>query len=102
MTRKIYIQKLKRKLDKWNIHLNKLEKKTQTLKEETKIMFTEKLVDIRNLHDNVAEKLEQIKSGTKDTWINLRQESKDARTKFVDAFSKANVQIGAIIEAQGK
>jgi hypothetical protein len=102
ITREIYIEKLENRLDRWNANLHKLEKRAWHFKGEIKISFEEKLVDIRNLRDIVVQKLEQIRSSADGTWMNLRQETREARGKLVDAFSKAHVQMGEIIEKQRK
>jgi hypothetical protein len=102
ITREIYIEKLENRLDRWNAYLHKLEKRARHFKGEIKISFEEKLVDIRNLRDIVVQKLEKIRSAADGTWINLKKETKEARGKLVDAFSRAHVQIGTIIDTQGK
>ena len=100
LTREIYIEKLDAKLDKWNAYLNKLEKKSKELNGEIQRSFEQKLEDIRSRRDVVLAKLGQIKSAAEGTWTNLREETRDARKKLVDAFSQAHIQIHAIIDSQ--
>jgi hypothetical protein len=100
MTREIYVEKLKSRLDRWNAYLGKLERKAGELEGEVKTSFEEKLKDIRSRRDLVVEKLSQISSAAESAWMSLRRETKEARGKLVDAFSKAHVQISAIIESK--
>lgn len=102
MTKGMYVELFKGKIDQWNSFLGKLERKVGEFKGETKAKFDKKLADIRAQRDIVAEKFGQISSSADDTWMSLRVEARKAREKLVEAFSVTRCQIGEIIGSKKK
>ena len=85
-----YVAKLKNKLDEWNKDVDKLEAKSEHVKEEVKEKYHEELEVVKKQRDNArAKAMELIESG-EEAWEELKVGVEQAWQKFTEAVDKAH------------
>jgi hypothetical protein len=98
LTREVYIEKFKGRLEKWDTYLAILERRVSRFAGDVKISFESQLDDIRTKRDDAASKLEEIVNSAETTWNGLRKSAKESRIRLVEAFSIAHSKISAVME----
>jgi len=71
LTRDGFVQNLKTRLDALNSEINIIEKKAQTVKEESKTRLQRRITYFRQKCDAVLTKLQIIKNTDEDAWLNI-------------------------------
>lgn len=91
--REAHIAKIKAKLDKWNIEIDKLEAKAEQAKDASKAKYRRQIESLRTMRTEFEHKLEdlaqsggkaweELKGGVDSAWKTLSKNIKSAMSKF--------------------
>ena len=85
LTKDEYVEKMKKRLDKWSAEMDVLEEKALKTQEDAKLKYQEQLVVLRAKRKEGEEKLEALKSSTEDSWEQLKAETENVWEAFKDS-----------------
>ena len=85
LTKDEYVEKMKKRLDKWSAEMDVLEEKALKTQEDAKSKYQEQLVVLRAKRKEGEEKLEALKSSTEDSWEQLKAETENVWEAFKDS-----------------
>ncbi len=88
-----YTRKLKIELDSLNAKMDVLEAKTQEAKEDVRDAYKAEVAKLRHQSELAAEKYEELKAATEDSWHKLVAETERIRDAFVHSFNYFKSQI---------
>ena len=94
MTKKsIYIEKMKTQLDELNASMNKLDAKTQEVKDDVRDMYTEEMRKLRHQSKLAVTKLDNMKTASEETWEAMVDEMEKVRDAFTHSFHYFKSQV---------
>jgi len=85
LTKDEYVEKMKKRLDKWSAEMDVLEEKALKTQEDAKSKYQEQLVVLRAKRKEGEEKLDALKSSTEDSWEQLKAETENVWEAFKDS-----------------
>ena len=85
LTKDEYVEKMKKRLDKWSAEMDVLEEKALKTQEDAKSKYQEQLVVLRAKRKEGEEKLDALKSSTEDSWEQLKAETENVWEAFNDS-----------------
>jgi predicted nuclease with TOPRIM domain len=90
--RKVYIEKMKAKMDEWDADLEKLQATTQSAQADMKVQYEEQMARLRQQQDEAREMLSKMTEASEAAWEDMRKGMEAAWTAtnqaFIDAFSR--------------
>lgn len=85
-----YVEKLKGKLDEWNDDLDKLEAKTEHVKEDLKEKYKEELEVVKKERDDIKTKANELIHASEEAWVELSAGIEEAWKKLTEAIDRAH------------
>ncbi len=85
-----YIDKLKHKLDDWNDDIDKLEAKTEQVKDGLKEKYKEEIGVVRQQRDNIKVKTRELVDSSEEAWGELRAGVETAWHQLTEAIDRAH------------
>ena len=85
-----YIDKLKHKLDDWNDDIDKLEAKTEQVKDGLKEKYKEEIGVVRQQRDNIKVKTRELVDSSEEAWGELRTGIEAAWQQLTEAIDRAH------------
>lgn len=91
--RDAYVEKLKAKIDEWNVDIDKLESKAGTVKADAKVEYQKRIQELKAKREQLNSQLakmskaggkafEDLKAGAELAWKALGESIKSAKTRF--------------------
>lgn len=87
-----YLEKLKLKLESWNIELDKLENKIKELDIDKKFKYQDRIQDLRKRREEVKQKIKEIQEASGDAWKDFRKGAEKAWQAFREGIENARDQ----------
>lgn len=94
MDRNSYVQRLKSKLDEWNAEIELIEAKGERLKTQKKLEYQEELAALSRKRDELQERLEEVRNGSEEAWLDLRQACDQAWDNLKQGLARARKRFG--------
>jgi hypothetical protein len=88
-SRHAYIDKLKDKLDEWDVQIDELEERALETKAELKFELEDQMRSLKLKRDITRLKLSEIKDASEDAWEELKAGAEEAWHDLKDAIEKA-------------
>ena len=86
--RDAYVQKLKAKMDEWNVEIDKLQAKADQAEAEAKIEYHEQIEDLRAKRKEVEAKIAEVQQAGEGAWEDLKQGLENSWEILKGAFAK--------------
>lgn len=94
MTQKsVYIEKMKTQLDELNASMNKLDAKTQQVKDDARAMYQDEMRKLRHQSKLAVAKLDDMKTASEETWETMVGEMEKVRDAFTHSFHYFKSQV---------
>ena len=77
--RDAYVQKLKGKLDKWNVEIDVMAAKAERAKEDAKAQCLEKIAELKVTRKALEEKIEELQKAGETAWKDVKTGVDSAR-----------------------
>ena len=85
-----YVEKLKHKLDEWNEDIDKLEEKSEHLKDDVKQAYDKEIGVLKQQRDSIKVKANELIHASEEAWEELRTGVEQAWKKLTEAIDKAH------------
>jgi chromosome segregation ATPase len=92
--REEYVQKLKARLDEWNIEAAKWEAKAKTAQADMRAEYERQLALYRQRRDEGLRRMNEIQAASGDAWVEIMRGADDAWKRMQDAFDQARSKLG--------
>ena len=89
----IYIEKMKTQLDELNASMNKLDAKTQAVKDDVSDMYQDEMRKLRHQSKLAVAKLDDMKTSSEETWEAMVDEMEKVRDAFTHSFNYFKSQV---------
>jgi len=88
-----YVEKMKHKLDEWNHDIDKLEEKSEHLKDDVKVAYQKEINSLKQQRETVKGKVNELIHASEEAWDELKVGVEEAWKKFTDAIGKAHSRV---------
>lgn len=87
--REIFVEKLKAKLDEWNVEVDRLESKAEMIDAQSRARYRAAMQEIKGKIQQIEKKLTVLKNSGTDAWQDLKAGAEDAWREFEDSLKQA-------------
>lgn len=94
MTQKsIYIEKMKAQLDELNASMNKMDAKTQEVRDDARAVYRKEMAKLRHQSQLAVAKLDDMKTASEETWESMVADMEKVRDAFTHSFHYFKSQV---------
>ena len=87
--REIFVEKLKAKLDEWNVEVDRLESKAEMIDAQSRARYRAAMQEIKGKIQQIEKKLTVLKNSGTDAWQDLKVGAEDAWEEFEASLKQA-------------
>ena len=89
-----YLQQIERQLGEWKIDINRLESKAGKVDPETRIVYLEKVDDLKAKQNAAQVNLKKLKGASEDNWDALKTGYEQLQQDIKESIENAQTSIG--------